>query len=206
VPDHPHEINQEAQGSGRHVTSVRWGVRLGAVTLALALCLACCDSVAPPGESTGTLGEPVQLVTDNPDKYTVNADGTLHVGCELMPTIDDLIADATHGTAYRDGTPAIWLPGYTGRRVGSEVEVLDRSKNVVATTGKRYQVFFVYVPGRGGETDDGTWPYVICDLYPCTPLCPIEHGPDSSNTPASQGHSTLRIGTVMLARLAVAST
>jgi hypothetical protein len=44
--------------------------------------------------------------------------------------------------------------------------VLDRDGKVVATTGKKYQFYYVYVPGRGGVGDDGTSPYVICDLYP----------------------------------------
>jgi hypothetical protein len=184
VPDYPHEIDQECLGSSQHVTA---GSRMHRVTaaLALALCLAGCYSVAPPGESTAPLGEPAQLLTDNADKYPVNADGTLHFGCGLLPTIKDLIVDARYGTTYKDGTPAMWLPGYTGRRVGSEVEVLDRDQNVVATTGKRYQLYFVYVAGRGGANDDGKSPYVICDLYPCTPLCPIEHGP-SSGEPATE--------------------
>lgn len=155
-------------------------------TLALAVCLLGCGSVAPPGESAAPSGEPVQLLTDDADKYTVNSDGTVHVECGLMPTTGDLIADPTSGTAYKDGTPAMWLPGYTGLRVGSEVEVLDPDGKVVATTGKRYQFYFVYVAGRGGASDDGKSPYVICDLYPCTPLCPIEHGPESSGKPASE--------------------
>ena len=154
-------------------------------TLALALCLAGCYSVAPPGESTAPLVDRVQLLTDDADNYTVNADGTLNVGCGLLPTIGDLVADATNGTAYKGGTPAMWLPGYTGRRVGSEVEVLDRDQKVVATTGKRYQFYFVYVAGRGGAGDDGKSPYVICDLYPCTPLCPIQQGP-ASGEPATE--------------------
>jgi hypothetical protein len=134
-------------------------IRRGTCTVALALCLLGCDSVVLPWDR-------VQLLTDDADKYTVNADGTLHVGCGLMPTTGDLIADATSGTAYKDGTPTMWLPGYTGRRVGSEVEVLDRDGKVVATTGKRYQFYFVYVAGRGGAGDDGKSPDVICDLYP----------------------------------------
>jgi hypothetical protein len=137
-------------------------------TLALALFLLGCDSVVLPWDR-------VQLLTDDAAKYTVNTDGTLGGwSCGLMPTTGDLIADPTSGTAYKDSTPgspntstpAMWLPGYTGRRVGSEVEVLDRQGKVVATTGKRYRLYFVYVAGRGGATDDGKSPYVICDLYP----------------------------------------
>src|SRR5436190_222573 len=133
MPDHPHEIDQEALGSGQHVTTGR-SLRRVTTTLALALCLAGCFAVAPPGESTAPLGEPVQLLTDNADKYTVNADGTLHIACGLLPSIADLIADPTYGTALKGGTGstrAMWLPGYTGRRVGSEVEVLDRDQKVV---------------------------------------------------------------------------
>lgn len=142
-------VRQQVVAAARRATPI----------VALALCLLGCDSVVLPWDR-------VQLLTDVADKYTTNADGTLHVECGLMPTTGDLIADPTSGTAYKDGTPAMWLPGYTGRRVGSEVEVLDRDGKVVATTGKRYQFYFVYLAGRGGAGDDGKSPYVICDLYP----------------------------------------
>lgn len=34
----------------------------------------------------------------------------------------------------------LWWPGFTGRRVGSEVEILDPDGKVIATTGRRYRI------------------------------------------------------------------
>ena len=87
--------------------------------LALALCVLACGSKAPPADQVG-------LVTVSPGG---------EIGCWLMPTYGELVADAEFGVALRGGTPAVWPLGYTGRRVGSEVEVLDGSQNVVARTG-----------------------------------------------------------------------
>ena len=49
------------------------------------------------------------------------------------------------GLVWLSGTdilPVIWPRGFVGRRVGSEVEVLDRDGNVMATTGREYQINF----------------------------------------------------------------
>jgi hypothetical protein len=58
-----------------------------------------------------------------------------------------LVADSKSGTAidvtkpnYLGRMPVMWLPGSVGLRVGSEVEVLDPSGVVVATTGKNYEM------------------------------------------------------------------
>jgi hypothetical protein len=34
----------------------------------------------------------------------------------------------------------MWPPGFTGRRVGSEVAVVDTNGNLVATTGQSYSI------------------------------------------------------------------
>jgi hypothetical protein len=118
-----------------------------ATTLALALCLPGCGSKAPAGE-------PVELLTDDAVRGTVNDDGTMGYACWLPVdrSSDELIADPKYGTAikYGDGTtvPATWPAGFTGRRVGSEVVVLDPNLNVVATTGRRYHVDWVSDAGR----------------------------------------------------------
>jgi hypothetical protein len=36
--------------------------------------------------------------------------------------------------------PVMWPGGYTGRRVGVEVQVLNEAGDVVATTGRRYRI------------------------------------------------------------------
>jgi hypothetical protein len=38
----------------------------------------------------------------------------------------------------------MWKPGFKGARVGSEVLVLEPFGNVVATTGRRYQISGLY--------------------------------------------------------------
>jgi hypothetical protein len=129
-------------------------------TLALALFLLGCESESLPLDR-------VRLVTG----------GDPGTGCGLMPRLGDLRADPMFGTVLGGG-PAVWPSGYTGRWAGSEVEVLDGTGRVVATTGQRYQFYFVYVPGKGGAGDPahGKSADVICDIYPCTPDCPIERG------------------------------
>jgi hypothetical protein len=42
-----------------------------------------------------------------------------------------------------------WWPKYTGRRAGSEVEVLDPDGNVVATTGRRYRILAAFPMDAG---------------------------------------------------------
>ena len=46
--------------------------------------------------------------------------------------------------------PLYWPTGYTGWRVGPEVEVRDTSDNVVAVTGHRYDIYYANV-GQGVE-------------------------------------------------------
>lgn len=98
-------------------------------TLALALCLFGCDSKAPPGESvpllTGSLG--------------------CYAGGEGGPTAL-LVVDPMYGTSF-GGRPVMWPSGYTARRVGSEVVVLDAGDSVRATTGRTYHISFAYAPG-----------------------------------------------------------
>jgi|SRR5215212_4124815 len=57
-----------------------------------------------------------------------------------------LISDPEYGTRI-DGRPVMWPSGYTGRRVGTEVEVVDQSGNLVARTGREYRISPAPVPG-----------------------------------------------------------
>jgi hypothetical protein len=105
-----------------------------AIPFALAVCLIGC-------------GSPVVLLTGG------------YAGCfaGMAPRVTGLlISDAEHGTAIKVervedtwgrnlpavGTvaPVMWPTGYTGRRAGSELEVLNEAGDVVATTGKRYDL------------------------------------------------------------------
>ena len=116
-------------------------MRLVTTTLATALCLLACNSAAPPADW-------VELVTISPAG---------EIGCWLMPTYGELIADAEFGVALKGGTPAVWPTGYTGWRVGSEVEVVDSYQNVVARTGMGVQLIY-----WGGPTSTGPGSGYIC--------------------------------------------
>ena len=72
-------------------------------------------------------------------------------GCYLNFFVDTLVVDPTNGTAiiekYTVGgqprsrvLPIMWPTGYTARRSGSEVEVLNASGRVMARTGGRYRI------------------------------------------------------------------
>lgn len=101
-----------------------------AAMLALALYLLGCDAT-------------VRLRTSDTDTP---------LGCFLMGTFGKLIVDAKYGTALHGPDairPVVWPRGFTGRRVGSEVEVLDRGGRLVATTGKAYEIMYnTGPPGR----------------------------------------------------------
>ncbi len=128
--------------------------------LVLALVAGC--SVAGP--ASPSLGEPVQLITGFP----ASGEG----GCFLLGASGLLVVDPKYGTALIDENPSqnpsggpitvAWRRGFTGRRVGSEVAVLDPSGKVVAMTGKRYRLDGGFV---GGET----WPQlpVIGAFWAC---------------------------------------
>jgi hypothetical protein len=104
----------------------------GAMTilLALALGLLGCDGVVLPWDQ-------VALRTSETDTPP---------DCFLSGREGELIVDPELGLAWRadpdDIRPVIWPRGYTGRRVGSEVEVLDRDGRVVATTGWKGEITY----------------------------------------------------------------
>jgi len=55
-----------------------------------------------------------------------------------------LVAGGDYGITL-DGKPVMWPDGFTGRRVGPEVEVLDGRGHVVATTGRWYRFAVGYI-------------------------------------------------------------
>ncbi|HET9853170.1 MAG TPA: hypothetical protein VFP56_11795 [Candidatus Limnocylindrales bacterium] len=69
--------------------------------------------------------------------------------CYLSYAVGMLVVDPNYGTAIiqeiGDGsppfaTPVMWWPGFSGRRVGAEIEVLDEAGTTVAVTGRRYKI------------------------------------------------------------------
>lgn len=88
---------------------------------------------------------------------------TAALGCYAggeSPQTAQLVADAEHGMTFT-GLPVVWPSGFTGRRAGSEVEVLDAAGNVRATTGRHYYI------SRAALS-----PYDNPRLYPAAVDCP----------------------------------
>jgi hypothetical protein len=104
------------------------------VIAVFALVLVGC-SIAPPGE-------PVQLLTGWGPFEGMGS-------CYANFAAGRLVVDPEFGTAIEDNTgmtspplttPVMWRPGYTGRRMGSQIAVFDPEGKVVATTGGTYRI------------------------------------------------------------------
>jgi hypothetical protein len=108
--------------------------------LVLTIALAFLVGLAGAAFLSGALARPVPLLTGH-GGLGPPEDGK--VGCYTYFVLSPLTVDATYGTAIREfghTTPVMWPPGYTGRQVGSEVEVLDATGKVRARTGNTYQI------------------------------------------------------------------
>lgn len=120
-------------------------MRRVAIALALSLSLHGC---APSGV-------PVQLAT-GPGEFAEGPDGV--TPCVTYFNVGLLIPDAEYGTAAT-GTygshQLIWPLGYTARRVDGMVIVLNRSGDVVATTGHTYQFWTGNWGDGGGPVQTG---------------------------------------------------
>ena len=124
-----------------------WSTSIGRALLpaVVALVLAACA------------GDRVALATQN------------ELGCLVANTTGLLVPDPSAGTAIVSEDMAettaqvVWPAGFTGRRNGDRVEVLDRGGHVVARTGERYELL-------GGYNDDNQWVACVDGVYP--PLWP----------------------------------
>ena len=94
-------------------------------------------------------------------------------GCYTSGVRGDLVADGTYGTAIAQtvktetgsmvvSLPVKWPHGYTGRRSGSEIEVLNASGDVVARTGTQ-----LYILGGSEGEDPRVWR--TCEIGPFPP-------------------------------------
>lgn len=111
--------------------------------------------------------ESVPLLTGPP--------GVERGGCFTFGVSGPLVADPTYGTAIIadsmaavTGTtpppiPVAWRPGFTARRIGSEVAVFDRTGNQVAVTGRSYSLDGGYVSAGGSSGLD--WPDLRVDVF-----------------------------------------
>ena len=98
----------------------------------------------------GFAGAPAEIVTASP------VAGRDTIGCYLMGPTGRLVVDPTYGTAfvqewpsYVEGPPPGWSPesepiawphGYTARWAGSEIEVHGPSGDLIAVTGRQYEI------------------------------------------------------------------
>ncbi len=135
-------------------------MRRGAATLALALLVLGC----------GPSDAEVPIIAGPPN----------HTGCFAADAAGLLMVDPTYGTAIiGDGhenmlvkgdvpVTVAWPPGFTARRSGSEVEVLDPQGNVVATTGRSYHFLGGFVDAGGSSGI--VWPELKTNvLWACGP-------------------------------------
>ena len=126
-----------------------------AATLALAMCLLGCGGLLPDGSQ-------VRLLTGPP--------GGNGGGCFTDSASGPLVFDPTYGTAIIDrdvgsSSPmtVAWRPGFTARRIATEVEVLDPAGNVVAITGRNYRIAGGYV--NAGGSSGLVWPELPIDVF-----------------------------------------
>lgn len=135
-------------------------MRRVALSVALVLSLLGCHGGGASAPSAASTSGPVPLVT-------VEAQTSFGVGqCVLdLRYVADVIADPQSGTPIDAATGEsflAWPKGFTARRAGSEVEVLDAEGNVVLVTGRRYRVcpaFDAINPGSGlhAQSSGGAW-------------------------------------------------
>ena len=111
-------------------------------------------------------GGPVLLMTEG---------GTGQGGCFLNFAVGELVVDPVAGTAITQVnrgltraddrefvTPVKWPAGYTARRSGVEVEVLNTRGDVVARTGGTYRL----QGGYEGNADLTSGAWLTCSMIP----------------------------------------
>lgn len=112
----------------------------------LALVLGACSD-APPSPVAASQQVTPELVR----LLTMPATGSF--ACPASLIVGEFVADPEAGTAIVGAGQRYqvrWPPGYAGRRMGNEIEVLDADGAVVAVTGVRRQL-------GGGNTAPGIW-------------------------------------------------
>ena len=141
-----------------------------AATLVIGLLVTGCGLLREPVPTP----EPVQLLTSDPQQR----------GCYSLQIDVPLSVDPTYGTGSGqqivrgDWVQVVaWRAGFTGRRIGSEVEVLDPQGNVVATTGHTYSLQGGYPP------TPSNWPGFPYNIFwACGDVHPAGFRPDYGNT------------------------
>ena len=97
-------------------------------------------------------------------------------GCFTNHADGPLVVDPTYGTAIVDSagggsaTAVVWRPGFTARRVRSEIEVEDSDGHMVAITGKRYRIDGGY---QNGDQFSPGLPAVLV-FWACDRVTPLD--------------------------------
>ena len=131
--------------------------RIAATALLSLFMIGCGERVQQP--------ERVSLVTGvAKDEQLPNGEPS---GCYAQQTVIELTYDPTWGTGSSYG-PIAWRPGYTARRAGSEIEILDPDGNVEAITGKKY-----WVMGGNPNGWPDPQPEKPIQFWICAPVLPF---------------------------------
>src|SRR6267142_3005030 len=116
---------------------------VGSVALALALLGCYGGGASAPGSSVDGLAGPSVSPTGGPALLATVETQTSFGSCVLdLYYVADLIADPKSGapTDAATGKSFAWPKGFTTRRAGTDVEVLDAAGKVVLLTGQRYRM------------------------------------------------------------------
>jgi len=113
--------------------------------MALVLALLGCSGrgATAPGASVGGLAAPSASLAGGPPSLVTVDTQTSFGSCVLdLYYVADVIADPKSGvpTDAATGKSFAWPKGFTTRRAGSEVEVLDAAGKAVLMTGQRYRM------------------------------------------------------------------
>jgi hypothetical protein len=116
--------------------------------------------------------DPVALITA-PNRECFAADVT---GLLVVDPIDGtaIVGDGHRSMLALDDVPVTvaWPPGFTGRRSGAQVEVLDPHGQAVGITGRSYTFLGGFV--RAGGSSGLVWPELTNDvLLSCGNLRPV---------------------------------
>ena len=105
--------------------------RIAAAVILAGCLLGCSDKAAPSGD-------PVELLTGT---MPFDADECTDGGALAVLIVDSKYGtalDREYGTSPTGPVPVMWPPGFTGRRVGGAVVVVDPKGRAVAETGQSY--------------------------------------------------------------------
>lgn len=123
--------------------------------LALALVLAACGAAGPAADATPGPTPPTHELVPIPTSEPLVEPGGTPPPCPASLLVGTLVAHDTWGIAVETDTDsevqmAWWPHGWSARRDGDGLELLDEDGQVVAREGDQVEI-------GGGERPDGSW-------------------------------------------------